>query len=110
MTSPWGLTPADLAAARVDSMNSATSISDQIEALGRYVDQLGGEWLGAARGAFMVLMAEYHQHAKSLQSTLEGIAANLGSNHDAVVDTEHTNIRLLTPHTDGAPRLSPARF
>ncbi|MEU8821707.1 WXG100 family type VII secretion target [Actinoplanes sp. NPDC048796] len=110
MTSPWGLTPEALALGRTDSMNSAMSINAELGALGRYVDQLVGQWMGVASGTFTVLMAEYHQHAEGLRQTLEGIATNLGANHDAVVNTEHTNIRLLTPHMDAGPKLSPARF
>jgi WXG100 family type VII secretion target len=110
MTSPWGLTPGELALARTDSGNTAASIADQVEALGRYVDELCAEWMGHASGSFGVLMGEYHLHAKSLEQTLDGIAATLGVNHDAVVDTEHTNIRLLTPHSDSGSKLSAPRF
>lgn len=110
MASPWGMTPGELAVARTDSVNSAASIADQLEALGRYVDELGGEWMGNAKETFLMLMGEYHLHATSLQETLEGIAANLGSNHNAVLDTEHTNIRLLTPHNDTGAKLSAPRF
>ncbi|MEU6205859.1 WXG100 family type VII secretion target, partial [Micromonospora musae] len=105
-----GLTPSELAAARIDCANTAESISAQIEALGRYVDELGTEWMGVAKETFLTLMNEYHAHATSLENTLGQIAANLGASHENVIDAENLNIRLLTPHLDSGPDLAPARF
>ncbi|MEV4346927.1 WXG100 family type VII secretion target [Actinoplanes sp. NPDC049596] len=108
MAGPWGLTPAELAAARTDSISAATSISEQLGALGRYVDELGSEWMGNAKETFLVLMAEYHQHAASIQRTLDDIAQTIGINHSNVVETESANVRLLAP--SGDTQLAPARF
>jgi WXG100 family type VII secretion target len=110
MAGTWALTPSELAAARVDCANASESISAQIEALGRYVDELGTQWMGVAKDTFLTLMNEYHSHARNLESTLDQIAATLGSNHSNVVDAENLNIRLLTPHLDGGDNLAPARF
>jgi WXG100 family type VII secretion target len=110
MAATWGLTPSELAAARVDCANTAESISSQIEALGRYVDELGTEWMGVAKETFLMLMNEYHAHATNLENTLQQIATNLGSNHENVIDTENLNIRMLTPPLGAGPDLAPARF
>lgn len=110
MSGPWSLTPADLAAARANTVNTATSIDEQLGVLSRYVDGLAAEWQGPASSGFGALMAEYHAHAANLSQTLESIAQNLQSNHDAVVGTEHLNVKLMTPHDDAGTDLRPPRF
>jgi WXG100 family type VII secretion target len=107
---PWGLTPGELSFARAANINTAGSISEQLDSLGRYVDELCSQWHGNAQMTFQTLMGEYHTHASNLQQTLESIAANLGANHDTVFDTEQLNMRLLTPHGDSGSDLRPPRF
>jgi len=97
MPGQWGLTPTDLAAARVDCGNTAASISGQLASLGQYVDELGAEWMGNAKETFLVLMADYHLHATNIENTLDSISANLGANHDTVVETEQVNVNMLAP-------------
>jgi WXG100 family type VII secretion target len=110
MTSPWGLTPADLAKAQTDSQTTAESIGDQLGALIRYVDELIAEWLGGASGTFAGTMLDFNTHATNLQQTLQDIATTLGANHSNVVETELNNVRLLTPSGGGVAKLTPPRF
>jgi WXG100 family type VII secretion target len=108
MTAPWSITPAALSKARADSAATVESISEQLGQLTRYVDELLTEWLGTASGSFGTLMADYNVHAKNIQDTLNSIATTLGATHDVVVDTEHENVRLVTPA--GGAQLTPPRF
>jgi WXG100 family type VII secretion target len=108
MTAPWSITPAALSKARADSAATAESISTQLDQLTRYVDDLVGEWLGVASGQFAGLMTDYNVHAQNIQNALNTIATTLGTNHDAAVDTEQENVRLVTPA--GGAELNPARF
>jgi WXG100 family type VII secretion target len=108
MTAPWSITPAALSQARADSVATAESISAQLDQLTHYVDDLLAEWLGVASAQFGGLMIEYNVHAQNIQKTLNTIATTLGANHDAAVDTESENTRLVTPA--GGAELNPARF
>jgi WXG100 family type VII secretion target len=98
-----------LSLAHRHDLKSTEHIRSQMAVLQRRIDELCTEWMGVAPQTFATLMAEFDQHAKNIEATLDQIAHNLLTNHDVVVDTETTNIRLLTPHGTDAT-LRPARF
>lgn len=86
----------DLQAASVFVQNRATTINEQIAALGNYAQGLEAFWQGPAQGAFEALMVDYRTNATMLDNALTDIAQGLRGNFVNYEGAEQANMNSLT--------------
>jgi WXG100 family type VII secretion target len=93
--SGYKVTLDDLQAAATYVQNRATTINQQIEALGQYAQGLQEFWTGPAQTAFETLMADYRTYANMLDNALTDISQGLNGNFVNYSDAEQANINSL---------------
>ncbi|MGY1831654.1 WXG100 family type VII secretion target [Geodermatophilus sp. SYSU D01180] len=87
--------PATLGTASRDLASGAASVDAELSSLSARIEPLQQAFVGAAGQGFQQLWVEWHDSAKRLKASLEGLSQLLNQAANNAADMESANARLM---------------